>query len=245
VVFVGTFTAGPLEIGVADGRLQILREGNVRKFVAEVEHRTFSGDYALKRGQSVLYVTERCVFRLTPDGLELTEVAPGIDIRRDILAHMDFTPIVGAPQPMDPGIFADGLMGLRERMTEGPLEARFSYDPKLKMLFIDLRQLSIRSERDVERLRDEVERRVKPLGHGVYAIVNYRGCRIDPAARASYQRMVAELEASCYLGVTRYGMSGKLGPAWGNDDWAAAATSNRAVEGAPWPDVRALAGADS
>ena len=244
VVFVGTFTAGPLEIGVADGRLQILREGNVRKFVAQVEHRTFSGDYALKRGQPVLYVTERCVFRLTPDGLELIEVAPGIDIGRDILAHMDFTPIIGAAQPMDPGIFADELMGLRERMTEGPLEARFSYDPKLKMLFIDLRQLSIRSERDVERLREEVERRVKPLGHGVYAIVNYRGCRIDPAARESYQRMVAELEASCYLGVTRYGISGKLGPVWGTDDWAAAATSERAIEGAPWPDVSTLAWAD-
>jgi propionate CoA-transferase len=244
VVFVGTFTAGPLDIGVADGRLQILREGNVRKFVAQVEHRTFSGDYALKRGQSVLYVTERCVFRLTPDGLELTEVAPGIDIRRDILAHMDFTPIVGAPQPMDPGIFAEELMGLRERMTEGPLEARFSYDPKLKMLFIDLRQLSIRSERDVQRLREEVERRVKPLGHGVYAIVNYRGCSIDPAARESYQRMVAELESSCYLGVTRYGMSGKLGPVWGNDDWMTAATSNRAIEGAPWPDVSGLTRTD-
>jgi propionate CoA-transferase len=239
VVFVGTFTAGPLEIDVANGRLAILREGNVRKFVADVEHRTFSGDYALKRGQSVLYVTERCVFRLTADGLELTEVAPGIDIRRDILAHMDFTPIVENPQPMDAAIFADGLVGLRERMAgEGPFEGRFSYDPKLRMLFIDLRQLVIRSERDVERLRSEVERRVEPLGHGVYAIVNYRDCRIDPGVRDSYRRMMEELEASCYMGVTRYGISGKLGPAWGNDDWAGVAS--RAIEGAPWPDARTI-----
>ncbi len=239
VVFVGTFTAGPLGINVANGRLQILREGNVRKFVSEVEHRTFSGDYALKRGQPVLYVTERCVFRLTGDGLELTEVAPGIDIRRDILAHMDFQPIIHDPQPMDPSIFAFGHMGLRDRLAEGPFEGRFSYDPKLKMLFIDLRQLAIKSERDVERLRAEVERRVKPLGHGVYAIVNYRGCRIDPGARASYRRMIAELEANCYLGVTRYGMSGKLGPVWGDDDWTGA-TSRAAIEGAPWPDVRTV-----
>ena len=60
----------------------------------EVEHRTFTGDYAVKRGQPVLYVTERCVFELTPDGLELIEVAPGIDIERDILAQMDFMPII-------------------------------------------------------------------------------------------------------------------------------------------------------
>ena len=154
VVFVGTFTAGPLAVQVADGRLVIAREGNVRKFVSEVEHRTFSGDYALKRGQPVLYVTERCVFRLTHGGLELVEVAPGIDIDRDILAHMDFAPIVNDPQPMDARIFATGLMGLRDRMAETPFEDRFSYDPRLRMLFIDLRQLAIRSEHDVERDQD-------------------------------------------------------------------------------------------
>ncbi len=210
VVFVGTFTAGPLAVQVVDGRLVIAREGNVRKFVSEVEHRTFSGDYALKRGQPVLYVTERCVFRLTQGGLELVEVAPGIDIDRDILAHMDFAPIVNDPRPMDARIFATGLMGLRDRMAETPFEDRFSYDPRLRMLFIDLRQLAIRSEHDVERIKAEVERRVRPLGHAVYAIVNYRGCRIDPGVRDSYRRMVEALETSCYLGVTRYGMSGLI-----------------------------------
>ena len=137
-------------------------------------------------------------------------MAPGIDIDRDILAHMDFAPIVDDPQPMDARIFATGLMGLRDRMAERPFEERFSYDPKLRMLFIDLRQLAIRSERDVERIKTEVERRVRPLGHAVYAIVNYRGCRIDPGVRDSYRRMVEALEASCYLGVTRYGMSGPI-----------------------------------
>src|SRR4029077_10525876 len=94
LVFAGTFTAGPLEVEIADGRLAIVREGGVRKFVSDVEHRTFSGDYALKRGQPVLYVIERCVVRLTANGLQLVEVAPGIDIDRDILAHMDFAPII-------------------------------------------------------------------------------------------------------------------------------------------------------
>jgi propionate CoA-transferase len=212
VVFVGTFTAGPLAVKVVGGRLAIACEGNVRKFVRDVEHRTFSGAYALKRGQSVLYVTERCVFRLTPDGLELVEVAPGIDIDRDILAHMDFEPIVDAPQPMEGGIFATGLMGLRERMSQMRLEERFSYDAKLRMMFIDFRQLSIKCERDIERIKTEVERRVGLAGHAVYAIVNYRGCRIDPSVLGSYRRMVENLEQNCYLGVTRYGMAGRLVP---------------------------------
>ena len=88
VVFVGTFTAGGLQVAVRDGRLHIIKEGSLKKFVIDVEHRTFSGSYAVKRGQSVLYVTERCVFELAQDGLELIEIAPGVDLERDILgAH--------------------------------------------------------------------------------------------------------------------------------------------------------------
>lgn len=113
VVFVGTFTAGDLEVGVEDGKLRILREGKARKFVAAVEHRSFSGAEAVKRGQPVLYVTERCVFRLGPRGLALTEIAPGIDIERDILAHMEFRPIIDAPPAlMDARIFSAAPMGL-------------------------------------------------------------------------------------------------------------------------------------
>jgi propionate CoA-transferase len=210
VVFVGTFTAGPLAVEARGRRLVIAQEGNVRKFVADVEHRTFSGAYALKRGQPVLYVTERCVFRLTPNGLELVEIAPGIDIDRDILAHMDFKPIVKDPRPMDWRIFAPELMGLRGLMSAIPLAQRFSYDPKLRMLFIDFRQLAIDSNADIERIKAEVERRVRPLGHRVYAIVNYQGCRIDPSVLGSYRRMVEGLEASCYLDVTRYGLANVL-----------------------------------
>ena len=113
VVFVGTFTAGSLDIAVEDGQLRILKEGKARKFVAEVEHRTFSGSEAWKRGQPVLYITERCVFRLGPEGLELTEIAPGVDLERDILAHMDFKPVMRTPPVlMDARIFGHGKMGL-------------------------------------------------------------------------------------------------------------------------------------
>ena len=239
VVFVGTFMAGPLEVDVRNGQLAIVREGNVVKFRAEVEHRTFSGDFARRRGQPVLYVTERCVFRLAPGGLELVEVAPGIDIDRDILAHMQFAPIVKDPRPMDVGIFAPQPMGLRERMLAMPIAQRFAYDPKLRMLFVDFRRLTIATERDVERIKAEVERRIGSLGHKVYAIVNYRDCRIDPAVEASYRRMVETLETRCYLGVTRYGVSGVLDVEGGNprrpwpqqptSRWGEAAKAVRAV----------------
>ena len=210
VVFVGTFTAGGLRVEVRDGRLRILQEGRSVKFVGEVEHRTFSGEYARKRHQPVLFVTERCVFRLTPAGLALIEVAPGIDLERDILAHMAFAPAIEGPLPMDPRIFSDGPIELRDIMLEPPLTDRFSYDNMLNMLFMNFERLQICSERDVARIKDEVERRVLPLGRKVYAIVNYNGCTIEHSVLASYLGMVEALTRTCYLDVTRYGLSGPL-----------------------------------
>ena len=94
-------------------RLRIVKDGELKKFVHEVEHRTFSGSYAIKREQSVLYVTERCVFELVPEGLELIEVAPGVDIERDILALMEFNPIVRRdPAKMDRAYFRQGPNGV-------------------------------------------------------------------------------------------------------------------------------------
>jgi propionate CoA-transferase len=113
VVFAGTFTACGLKIAVSDGLLRIVKEGTMRKFVDEVEHRTYSGEFAHARGQAALYVTERCVFRLVQDGLELIEVAPGIDVERDIMAQMAFRPQVSAQlKAMDARIFSDAPMGL-------------------------------------------------------------------------------------------------------------------------------------
>ncbi|MBK8399716.1 MAG: acyl CoA:acetate/3-ketoacid CoA transferase [Propionivibrio sp.] len=115
LVFVGTFTAGHLEIGIADGALKILKEGGMAKFVPEVEHRTFSGEYAFKRGQPVLYITERCVFRLIADGLELIEIAPGVDLERDILAQMGFRPAISRQlKTMDARIFRNEPMDIRD-----------------------------------------------------------------------------------------------------------------------------------
>ena len=112
VVYVGTFTAVGLEIQLENSQLQIIQEGKQKKFVEEVEHRTFSGSVAYRKGQEVLYVTERCVFRLCDGGIELIEIAPGVDLNKDILAHMDFVPQISPDlKLMDAAIFTPDFAG--------------------------------------------------------------------------------------------------------------------------------------
>lgn len=106
LVFCGTFTSGDLAVTFRDGRLQIEREGRARKFPEQVEQISFSAAQALAQAQEVLYVTERAVFRLAANGLELIEIAPGIDVPRDILAHMDFQPTIGPLREMPAHCFA-------------------------------------------------------------------------------------------------------------------------------------------
>lgn len=105
VAFCGTFTAGGLQVAVEDGKLRIVQEGKNRKFIQQVEQVSFSGRYAAGVKQPVLYITERAVFRLRSEGLELIEVAPGIDIERDVLAHMDFLPLMRDVRLMDEAFF--------------------------------------------------------------------------------------------------------------------------------------------
>lgn len=121
LVFAGSFTTGDSSIAVEQGALRIRRDGDRMKFVQAVEHRTFSGREALRRGQQVLYVTERCVFRLIDGGLELIEIAPGIDLERDVLARMAFLPAISASlRTMDPDIFADTVMALDAQWRQNP-----------------------------------------------------------------------------------------------------------------------------
>jgi propionate CoA-transferase len=112
LVFCGTFTAGGLEVKVGDGQLTIVKEGRSRKFIEKVEQITFNGLDAAQREQNVLFVTERAVFHLTTEGLELVEIAPGIDLERDVLAHMGFKPILRNVKTMDPGLFREKWGGL-------------------------------------------------------------------------------------------------------------------------------------
>jgi propionate CoA-transferase len=97
VIFCGTFNSGGLDVRCDASGLSIVKNGRHQKFIPEVEQITFSGDYARQHGQRVLYVTERCVFELTQNGLTLTEVAPGVDVKRDILDLMQFRPEIAEP----------------------------------------------------------------------------------------------------------------------------------------------------
>ena len=112
VVYCGTFTAGGLKVAVEEGKLRILSDGKVHKLLPQVEQVTFSGQYAAQHGQQVLYVTERAVFTLTTEGVELIEIAPGVDLQQDVLDQMDFQSIVRDVKQMDPRIFRSGPMGL-------------------------------------------------------------------------------------------------------------------------------------
>lgn len=112
LVFVGSFTTGGLEVAVEGRELRILREGETGKFVPAVEQITFNGELAQGRGQQVLYVTERAVFRLVAGGLELIEVAPGVDLERDILALIPFPVRVARPRLMNARLFGAKPMGL-------------------------------------------------------------------------------------------------------------------------------------
>lgn len=112
LVFCGTLTSGGLEVEVRNGQLVILNEGRHRKFVQQVEQVSFSGKLARESERDIQFVTERAVFRLTADGLELTEIAPGIDLESQVLAQMDFRPKIGRLQEMPPHV----LQPARERV---------------------------------------------------------------------------------------------------------------------------------
>ena len=205
VVFVGTFTAGELSVAVEDGALCILSEGKDTKFVEEVEHRTFSGEQAAKTDKDVLYITERCVFKLTPQGLALTEIAPGVDLQKDILDRMAFKPIIHEPlKLMDARIFADEPMQLRGQMLKRPLTDRFTYDHQQEVFFVDFTGLSIRTLDDIAQLKAEAERKLKPIGHKVDVVVNYDRMSIMPELMDAYVEAIKDIVSSYYNEVTRY-----------------------------------------
>ena len=211
VVFVGTFNAGKLQFDVRGGALHIVQDGKTAKFVREVEHRTFSGPLAVQRGQPVLFITERCVFRLSEAGLELTEIAPGIDLARDVLAQMEFTPLIKAPpRLMDARIFSPEPMRLRDDMLRLPLTQRFTFDAQQGLFFANFEGWTVRSEADVQEIREHLEQRLQALGRKVPAIVDYDNFTVLPDALEAYIEMAHEVAARHYSRVSRYTTSAFL-----------------------------------
>jgi propionate CoA-transferase len=204
LVFLGTFMA-PCRTRVIDGQIEITDGVAAPKFLDNVEQRTFSGQYAAAAGQPVLYVTERCVFRLQPDGLELIEIAPGVDLEKDILAHVGFTPIVDAePKLMDARIFRDEPMGLKADLLTIPLEARFSYDAERNTFFLNMEGLSVYTPEQAEAVAGEVEKRLAAIGKKVHVAVNYDNFYLAPDLADAYAGAVRSLAERYYESVTRY-----------------------------------------
>ena len=205
ILFAGTFTAGGLQVAAEDEKLTIVREGSQRKFVAQVEQVTFSGATALMNRQPVVYVTERCVFQLTSEGMELVEIAPGVDLRKDILDRMDFTPIIrNHPALMDRRIFRPEPMGLKDQLFDIPLGDRMTYDPVENLFFVNFEGLAVRSSRQIAAIRAQVDRMLGPLGRKVYTIVNYDNFSIVPELEDEYIGMVKYVVERYYLRTTSY-----------------------------------------
>lgn len=210
IIFAGTFTAGDLQVSIADGKIKVVKEGGVKKFIKDVEQVTFSGNTAQMSNLRVFYVTERCVFTLTGEGIELIEIAPGIDLERDILAQMDFMPIIKSPVMMDERIFRLPLMGLKEHLLNIPLDERLTYDQVSNILYINFEGLSVRSKNDIEEIRVKVANICKPLGKRVKTIVNYDNFSIVQELEDDYIGMVKYVVDNFYTDVTRYTTSAFL-----------------------------------
>jgi len=219
LLFAGTFTTGGLKTAIVDGRLKIISEGKSSKFVDQVDQVTFSGRLAAANGQPVLYVTERCVFKLSREGLELLEVAPGIDIERDILALMGFKPIVNSPRAMDTAIFSEALMRLDDRLLNRPLSERLAFDAGRNTLFLGLDGYRVHTSADVDAIRQAVFAVFDRVGHRFSAVINYDSSDIAPDMADAWFSMAAEVEGRCYDHVSRYTTSAfmrlKLGDALG------------------------------
>ncbi len=143
--------------------------------------------------------------------MELIEVAPGIDIEKDIIGHMDFKPVIkGTPVLMDERIFSPGPMGLKQDLFAVSLEKRLVYDRRENLFFVNLEGYAIRSAGDIEDVRAAVVKIMDTVGHRVYAVVNYDNFSILPELVGPYTDMVKELVDRYYTGVTRYTTSAFL-----------------------------------
>ncbi len=149
------------------------------------------------------------MFQLTAGGLELIEIAPWVDLEKDILAHIGFEPIVkGEPRLMDARIFADGLMGLKDDLLTVPLEARFAFDAERNMFFLDMEGMSLATLEEVESIGTEIEKRLAAIGKKVQMVVNYDNFYLAPDLTDAYitlvRRLAEQYAEQYYVAVTRY-----------------------------------------
>jgi propionate CoA-transferase len=200
--FMATFTPGA-QVTIGDGRLHVVADTATPRFVRRLQQRTFSGAYARHRGQQVHYITERAVFRLTDDGLLLTEIAPGADLERDILTHMEFAPTIAPDlREMDPRIFHREPMGL-SRHSLVDLDDRVVHHPDDNVLYLNLEGLHIDTVERARHLAAYLDQRLTALGR-VHAVINYDNLELGPATEDIFFTMIRDSTEQHFLSATHY-----------------------------------------
>ena len=213
IVFMTPMTTKGLDIDTTDaGELVIKQEGQVKKFVNDVFEVTYSGDEAVRRGQNVIFVTERAVFRRTAQHkvLELIEIAPGMDLQTDILDQLDFQPVVSPNlKIMDPRIFMKDPMKVGAEMF-GSLEERAKYHDADHTLYLDLFGITLGSEDDIKWFFGALRSILSPLCEKkgpIHMVVNYDGFDLHKGLEDFYVQETQALQEEFYKSAKRY--SGK------------------------------------
>lgn len=204
VLFMGTFTTGGIRVAIENGNVRILQEGKIQKFVKDCDQITFCSRFSEERRQDVYYITERCVFMLKNGRLELTEVAPGIDIERDILAHMGFTPEMGSIVSMEARIFDPPTMKIRKEFLLKELQTRLCYDPEENILYLNFNGIELENNEDIENVRKLVADHCHKAGKKINAIVNYDAFRVHEELLDAYLEMGRVIIEKYYLKVARH-----------------------------------------
>jgi propionate CoA-transferase len=210
VMFMSPLTAGGLDVSTTEqGNLTINQEGKIKKFVNEIGETTFSGDEAVRRGQKVLYVTERAVFRRSSKYpvLELIEIAPGIDLQKDVLDQLEFEPVISPNlKLMDRRIFKDRKMNAATEIF-GSFRDRFSYHAQDNVMFLDLFGINLNTEDDLiwffGCLREKLDEIKKEHGK-MNMVINYDGLNLSGSLEDKYWQMAQAIADDFYLSVRRF-----------------------------------------
>lgn len=182
-----------LKLDINEGKIHVSSEGKAKKFVNSILEKTFSGDEAVRRGQKVFYVTERAVFRRSAlyDKIELIEIAPGIDLQKDVLDQMEFEPVVSPYlKEMDKRIFLDKPM---ERKLFGSLDERFDYDQEEHTIYLNLFGVSLNSEADVNWFISGLDRILESYTKEkgtLHMVVNYDGFDLKSGLEDLYKDLL-------------------------------------------------------
>lgn len=204
VLFMGTFTSSGLELAVENGRMKIVTEGKIKKFIDNCDQTTFCSQFAGPQGQEIFYITERCVFKLFEGKLELIEVAPGIDLEKDILTQMEFRPLIRKIEPMNKRLFQEPHMGIRSEFLLKELKTRVRYDEARNLLRLNFNGLEIDSQDDVENIRTILTELCTSVGKKVNTIVNYNAFKVSDPLFNEYLAMGKSIIEKYYRKSARY-----------------------------------------